>query len=216
MNCRELEERLHELLDGGVLAPEPAEVRAHRESCASCRELFAAARRLERGLRAMPAPAVPAGFTERAAGRVLLGPRGYGARSLSPRWWLAAAAALLLAGLGFWGAWQLRVGDRPGAGPLVEKAPPPSLRQELAEASDATLRLTRSLVRDAADHAGILVPTADRLPAPDLPPRIETSVAPLREAGRTVATGLEPVTHSARRAWDMMVRDLPINDLTTP
>ncbi len=224
MNCREFEQHLQGVLDG-LGEPEPAEVRAHREACAVCRELALAAKQLRRGLALLPVPATPEGFADRVKARVLLRPR----RLPATRWWLAAAASLLVAGLATVALWDLldwfpKGGTSPRTPRFVEAQKLPSLRQEVAAAGSATRDLTRSLARDAVDHAGILVPPAERLPAtawspswsPGLSPGLETEVAPLRQAGRTVASGLEPVTHSARRAWDMFVRELPLSDPGTP
>jgi hypothetical protein len=209
MRCLEFQEQVQRLLDGE--APlESAGEREHRNACPSCRELYWAARQLRRGLASMPAPVVPDGFAERVVRRVQLRP----SIPFRPRVWLAAAASMLVAGLAVWSVWQWLV--RPDPEQVVEAPRPPSLRQELAEAGDATLRVSRSFARDAADRASILLPPGELLKAPGLPPAIEPDVTPLRQAGRTVASGLEPVTSSARQAWSMFVRDLPFSERNTP
>jgi hypothetical protein len=42
-----------------------------------------------------------------------------------------------------------------------------------------------------------------------VPPSFDASAGPLSEAGKGVSEGLKPVADSARRAWDMFLREVP-------
>jgi hypothetical protein len=43
----------------------------------------------------------------------------------------------------------------------------------------------------------------------NVPSSFDASAGPLNEAGKGVSEGLKPVTNSARRAWDMFLREVP-------
>ncbi len=90
MNCPECRELLQRHLDG--LPPDGAGPDAHLAGCADCRGWFAAAGRLEKGLRHLPPVTVPADLAGRVAGRVLAE-----RRARRRRLWVPAAAAALAA-----------------------------------------------------------------------------------------------------------------------
>ena len=46
----------------------------------------------------------------------------------------------------------------------------------------------------------------------DRPPLIEPSTRPLTETGQSAVAAIEPVTNSARRAFDRLLHDLPPMD----
>lgn len=81
--------RCEDLLDTLKADPENPEVEAHGAVCDECRELA----RLWAGLAALPDPPVPEGLAERIVARLPC--------RWAPAWMGWAAAALLLAGLGF-------------------------------------------------------------------------------------------------------------------
>src|SRR6185295_7885607 len=67
-------DRLRELalldVDDGLAADERAELDAHLAGCADCRAARDAARQVARGVRQLPVPPVPLGFSERTLQRL--------------------------------------------------------------------------------------------------------------------------------------------------
>lgn len=216
MTCAECLERLQERLDG-VRAPDAAELSAHLADCPACRSLHAAAGRLEQGLRALPPPCPPADLADRIALRVL-------AERRRPARWrrglflgLALAASLfLVVGLALR---RPQTGERVEAPPpppppavVTPEAPPtprPSLGESVAEATSAVASLTRRAADETVEGSRALLPP---MPLPSADDPLTTAFEPpaesLREAGHGVATGLQPVADSARRAVSLFLRDL--------
>lgn len=103
MECRRVEERLSDHLEGTLDALLDAELRAHLEECDRCRELRAAMAEVIDALRATPAGEPSAELAVRAADAALrahrLRPRRVGLPSFVglPPWVLATAAVLALA-----------------------------------------------------------------------------------------------------------------------
>jgi len=98
-------DRLRELalldVDDGLAADERAELDAHLAGCADCRAARDAARRVARGVRQIPVPPVPLGFSERTLQR-LERAQSVEARPRVRLVRFAAAAALLAAAAVFW------------------------------------------------------------------------------------------------------------------
>ncbi|MDE2196854.1 MAG: hypothetical protein KGJ56_06670 [Gammaproteobacteria bacterium] len=114
MDCN----RLHTYLDTEPLVAPPAEVLEHLSQCASCREAWALAGKVQRILRSLPEPYVPLGFEERV---LILSRRASEHRHHRvARGWALALAATLLLGISIgivlqWaaapmGGYQLRTG----------------------------------------------------------------------------------------------------------
>src|SRR5262245_51163390 len=82
MNCVECQELLNDRLDG-LPVTHPMALERHLADCPSCRDLSAAAGRLEEGLRHLVLPAPPAGMTDRIVTEVLADRRRR--RGLVPR-----------------------------------------------------------------------------------------------------------------------------------
>jgi hypothetical protein len=210
MNCREFQEHLQLLLDGKPAIPDGPALYDHARECCRCRQLYDAAQRLGEGLRTAMVEPPPGHLPERVVGAVLR-QRHRAARRRA--FLVAGAVAASLAA-----AWLVpelmhpsparrqvvRVSQPPG-----QSIPVPSFHEHFQEARSATLGLTRQVAEETAVQASILIPPADLLPARSLPPPIEAPAMSMRDVGRTVAGGLEPVTSSARRAWDMFLEDLP-------
>jgi predicted anti-sigma-YlaC factor YlaD len=103
MECRRVEERLSDHLEGTLDALLDAELRAHLEDCDLCRELRAAMSEVIDALRDAPAAEPSAGLAARAADAALRAhrrrPRRVGLPSFVglPPWVLATAAVLALA-----------------------------------------------------------------------------------------------------------------------
>lgn len=230
MNCDDCLRRLQARLDGESVGGD--EVEAHLALCPECRALEAAAHRLEAGLRLLTPPATPEGMGQRIAVGVLADRRRRRIRRrLVFVGAVAAAAASLLLGL-FLGSGQdglngwaslknfvfprpsihIEVVDVPGRSdnPPPAVPPAPSLNDN-AEATSAVASLARRTADETVSNGQLLVPSVS-LPMPqedDLTPPLDPPAQSLREAGQGVATGLEPVANSARRAFDLFRRDLP-------
>jgi hypothetical protein len=115
-------EQLTDFLDRALSTEERASFTAHLLHCSSCRHSVQEAERIELLLRrAVAASAVPAGLAERAEKRIRASARGRLAAGLA-----AAAAAVLLAGIGAW--WFGRVPQPPPPEPprWVENPAPPA------------------------------------------------------------------------------------------
>jgi hypothetical protein len=69
MNCHDCRQQLQARLDGAAVPAD--EIAAHLAACPECRDLEAAAQRLQTGLRLLTPPAPPTGFAERLAAGVL-------------------------------------------------------------------------------------------------------------------------------------------------
>jgi predicted anti-sigma-YlaC factor YlaD len=215
VNCSECLERLQQALDEHrgadcQSAPPSSDLAQHLQSCASCRELFAAAERMQRGLELLPSPALPFGFTERVLSNVIRQRRLQRIRTL-----MRIAAVILV---GVVGAWLVVTNFRGPEKPLPpelrpdvvqNETPPPSLQAQLNEAREATFGLTRQIAQDTARGARLLLPPADRLPDPMAPLNLEPPAMSVQDVSRTVADGFEPVTDSAKRAWSMFRRMVP-------
>jgi predicted anti-sigma-YlaC factor YlaD len=212
MNCLECQEELQRLLDARSLAWLSPDVQVHLCTCLTCRDLFAAAERLGFALAYRFAPVPRAAFVEQLVARVLWDQR----RRRRRRWWSGLGAAAAAAGMMFWvtRTFVAPPGSRPD--PIVHSDvfPQPaqarvdhaSLQVQLAEAGEATLKLTRQVAQEAVSQVQVLVPRP-----PGQPPTLawEASV-PVHEVGRTVATGFEPVADSARRAWNLLLEAIPV------
>jgi hypothetical protein len=92
--------------------------------------------------------------------------------------------------------------------------PPPSasLRDSVAEAGSAVTSLTRRTADETVGQGQLLLPllaSARQLPEPSPAPILPPPVGSLREAGDGMSASLEPVTASARRAFDLFLREVP-------
>jgi hypothetical protein len=90
--------------------------------------------------------------------------------------------------------------------------PVPSPRDSVAEAGSAVASLSRLARDETVEQTRMLLPVATaplQLDGATLPAPLDPSAQSLREAGRGVSEGLQPVTTSARRAWDLFLREVP-------
>jgi anti-sigma factor RsiW len=214
MNCLECQNLLQDRLDGAD--DDHADLDRHLATCPACRQWYAAARRLEEGLRFLPPAVPPAGLADRITGRVLAERRTRLAWRARLRTAAALAASLVLAL--FVARPQppspqplpVAAADRPGA---HDKAVPPGpLGDSVAEAGSAVVDLTRRTADEAVGGGRLLLPVvvarADR-PEAERPGPMDPPLKSLRTAGSGVSAGLEPVTSSARRAVDLFFREIP-------
>jgi hypothetical protein len=211
MTCDDCRQRLQAWLDGDP--PGADGLDAHLAACPACRALDAAARRLRVGLLAAPAPVPPSGLADRIVAGVLADRRRQQRarrRLVFAGFALAAAACLTVALLlPRWGH-----PDESAAAPATGKeiaqqvppAAPPSLNENVAEATEAVASLARRTADETLTSGQLFVPA---VPREVLGSPLEPPAESLREAGQGVATGLAPVTSSARRAFDLFLRDIP-------
>jgi Putative zinc-finger len=215
MNCPECQDLLQDRLDGAPPG-DPAEVDRHLASCPECRAWYAAARRLEEGLRFLGPAAPPADLADRITGRVLAERRSRLAWRGRLRTAVALAAGVLLMLI----MGRSRPPDPPPApnpppvavAPAEPDRPPESLRDSMAEAGSAVVDLTRRTADETVGQGRLLLPVvvaqAERSdggrPGPMDPP-----LRSLRTAGQGVSSGLEPIADSARRAVDLFFHDIP-------
>jgi hypothetical protein len=233
MNCDDCRQQLQARLDGESVPAD--DIAAHLAACPECRALEAAARRLHTGLRLLTPPAPPAGIAERLIAGVLADRRKrVRRRRLAFAGVVGALAASLLVVLFFTPGED----DRTAFGwvedmyslakyryftpnkslkqiQLAPHTPPdeepvPSLNDNMADATSAVASLARRTADETVSSGQLLVPAVS-LPMTEpevLGPPLEPPAQSLREAGHGVAVGLEPVTSSAVRAFDLFRRDI--------
>jgi hypothetical protein len=206
VNCLEIQDYLQQFLDGDA-DPISEHVHAHCESCATCRDLFRAARTLKDGVRLLPIPFPPADFAQRVAARISA--EHHVVRR--PDRWLTAAACILVGGLWGVGAIVQSLREPNLVKTLAIEQRPDTFREKLREVRSATYDATKQVVEETMIAASSLVPSSVALPRPSLPAPMEATFLPIREVGQTVAIGgMEPVAHTARRAWVTFKREMPV------
>jgi hypothetical protein len=235
MNCDQCRLALQAHLDGDPVSGDDLD--AHLHSCADCRALHAAAIRLRVGLLAAAAPTPPAGLSDRIVAGVLKDQRArrrMRRRIVFAVVGLAAAASLVIAVFfrgGTSGGSLAQVHqslhdflfprppvrvvafDPSHSMPDGDKEPPapPSLNDNMEQATSAVASLARRTADQTVNDGQLLVPSVT-LPMPKeegVTPTLEPPAESLREAGHGVASGLEPVAHHARRAFNLFLRDMP-------
>lgn len=213
MNCDDAHNLLQQTLDGTPV--ESPEWLAHLRHCDECRALVLAGRRLQDGLRLLPAPVPPPDLAARIAAKVRRE-----RRRVRRRWaaGLAFAASVLLV-MGLRITWPGRPpGTEVDPSPSVVKIEPPRQEQAastLRESASELGEIFTSLGNQTADETfGQTRRWVSNVPSPALPQvdltAMEPPTQPLRQASEGVSEGLEPVTTSARRAVDLFLRELPM------
>jgi hypothetical protein len=219
MDCRDAHELLLKSLDGTPI--ESPDWLAHWRHCGDCRELASAAQRLQDGLRLLTLPLPPADLADRIARRVLLDRRRVSRRKrLRIAAGLALAACLLIA-LVLRLDWRTQDTPQPASNdrslPSLAKdgEPAPTLRESAAEIGEVFTALKNQTADETVEQARRWVSTVG---SPALPKVNLASTRqpndPLREAGEGVSAGLQPVATSARRAVDLFLRKLPMEEMT--
>lgn len=219
MNCQVAHELLQQTLDGSPI--ESPEWLEHLRDCADCRALTSAGRRLQDGLRLLPAPPPPPDLSERIVERVRQD-RLRAQRRTRRRWAvsLALAAGLLIA-LSLRLDWHTSRTGTTGEPTLPEHSlaqrqrSEPTLRESAAQLGEVFAELSNETAKETVGETNRWV---SNVPKPDLPridlTAMESPTRPLREAGEGVSEGLEAVTTSARRAVDLFLRELPMETNT--
>jgi hypothetical protein len=216
MNCLDCQELLQARLDG--VPPDdrddPGASEHHLAVCAECRGWYAAAQRLEDGLRLARPPAAPDDLADRIVAGVLADRRRRTRRWAWARGAAALAASLLVVFLlGPNGPMAVRnptPGPRPGPAAPSESA---SLRESVVEAGSAVVSLTTRTADKTVGQGRLLLPVVvAKVPENPMPSPMDPPVRSLRDAGQGLSAGLQPVTSSARRAFDLFLREMPPMD----
>jgi anti-sigma factor RsiW len=218
MNCDLAHDLLQQSLDGTPI--ESPEWLAHLRQCHECRALALAGRRLQEGLRILPTTVAPADLADRILETIRL-ERRRARRQTQRRWALAlAVAAAVLIALGLRLGWRERpAGTAAPPSESLAKNPPapkeksaPTLRESAAELGEIFAALSN---QTADETVGRTRRWVSNVPSPTLPTvdltAMEPSTQPWREAGEGMSEGLQPVTASARRAVDLFLRELPMD-----
>lgn len=205
--CAAGQAALQRLLDGEPAWDAPGAA-AHRASCPDCREELALAGSLVR----VPADVVvPAGLADRVLSSAVAAHRRrrllrYGGIGV------ALAASVLVAVVAF----RPRDQEEPQPGPVAvlppprpepvppqpAPAPPKPLGESVAEARDALVSLTRRTANETRDQSALLVPNP-KMPEPADP---SEGLEPLADARAGAARSVEPITGSARRAFNFFLK----------
>jgi hypothetical protein len=210
MKCTTYHAWLQSQLDGEQHC-DPADFESHLRTCPDCLALDRATQRLRDGLLALTPPCPPPGLANRVAARLVAERLRAHRRRVGA--WAAVAAGLLVAfGLGL--GWSRLFPPKP-AHPSVPEAGithkdepallPVHLRQSLAEAGSAVASLTGRAADETVGQTRLLIPS---LPRPEQ--GAAGSAQSLRDAGRGVSEGFEPVAESARRAVGLFFREIPM------
>jgi hypothetical protein len=223
MTCADCQELMQQRLDDRSL-PDQADLDAHLAACPECRSRNSAAFILEQGLRQLVPTAPPVGLSDRIVASVLAEQRS--ALRLRRRVLAVAAVAatlLTVAVIGrFWPHVEESEPTPTNDSNLVQDAKPTdtlgeshapgqSLRESVAEAGDAVADLTLGKTGDTVRPAWSWWSEVFKSPSGDgqAPAALEPPAQSLREAGNGVSAGLEPVTDSARRAFNLFLREIP-------
>lgn len=185
----------------------------HSASCRECRDHAAAVRDLLMGLNEA-APMPPTGF----AGRVVAAAvrdRRVRARRRYAGFAVAAGIAVAVAVL----AWP-RADVVPNPQPFAQQQLPPEpapvrVGDRFAEAGSAIASLTRQ----TADDTLTLIPVVETPMLnliPTVPMDTDPTVASLADIPQTASVGLEPVADSARRAFNLFLRDTGLSGSAKP
>jgi hypothetical protein len=221
MNCRECQEMLQRCLNGDVAAN--ACVADHLNTCSECAALFAAARRLQQGLRLLPAPPLPPGF----AGRITVQVLAQRQARLRLRWRRTAAVAAVAASvlLTVWllpsttpqrhadepvalGTSKKTVPPAPVKGATNPPPPAPEPVQHARGALDQLLERLWAMTREQADvwrdlTAPLEVAGLDLKPKPSpAPPKVD-------QPRPGMAIGLKTVAAVTKRGLSFMFNETP-------
>jgi hypothetical protein len=221
MNCAEFQTWLQDRFDGVPGDQTPA-AQLHLAACPECRAWQTAAERLEAGISLLRSENPSALLTDRIVIQVLADRRDRLRRLRIRRVAGALAASIAVATLAFAYVprWLSKDNHQTIEQAFVVKPDEPKLngpsfassRDSMAEAGLAVASLSNRAKEETLKQTRMLFPIAQAtLPFDKMsvPPSFDASAEPLSEAGKGVSEGLKPVANSARRAWDMFLREVP-------
>jgi Putative zinc-finger len=222
MTCSDFQELMLDELDG----LEPANrssLELHLAGCPACRAWQAATSRLQHGLGLLTTPLPPPALSRRIAVRLI---QDYRTRRRR-RFLLTTAAAAVILAMAFSTRFLLfppdsRIVARKGSELLVpseigsnpvgpSRDGIPTVRESLSEVGSAMASAAARTADATMAQSRIFLPLVPASPLTSLPspPAMETPTQSLLEAGQGVSDGLAPVADSAKRAFDLFLRDLP-------
>jgi hypothetical protein len=216
MTCEEYRDLLNQYLDGGPVADALGD---HPRLCPDCAALYRGASRFKQALGQLKPPAPPHYLTY----YILLDLRDDKRERLALRLrgvaTLLAAAILLVVGIPtvFWPKPrnEQQAVMQPSV-PQVEPAlteKPPTLRDTVNQAGQAfgqlTTRTADETVGQTKSFWATFTPPINEW---ERPGRLKPDTRPLQETGQSAVVALEPMTNSARRAFDRLLHDLPPMD----
>jgi len=167
MSCERARERIHQVLDGDLMAAESRQrLAAHLAGCPGCRQADAELRALQQALRSIPAVPLPGAALDEVRARTTWQRAGH------DRWrdWRAAAAAVVLA-LAIYGSGT-------AVGPAVEPGPTDEEVALATEQARMVLGLTGRALRGATETA------LNEVLADEVSPALQRIPTRLREATR--------------------------------
>jgi predicted anti-sigma-YlaC factor YlaD len=234
MTCREVDQAWNRRLDSVRLGSSPAdaaeslptELESHLSRCPSCRSRaagYAALAQAIGGLGGMPVPSeslsrrILAEFE--ADPRPVIGPIRRG-RTVA-RWAsVAAAAALVVAGVRFMRPGPGAVPGAPSTPEVLAEAPPRPLTEAVAEAAEATVAIARKtsepaarIGRDVFGGGGAAGVVADggqiALEMPLSPPSGGTAERVVTLIGNSLEAGVRPLSKPTRSAFSFLLPSLP-------
>ncbi len=226
MRCAECRSLVQQEADGEELLARSS-LEQHLRACPACRTFQAGLQRLAEVARQAPPARPSAEFRTRLLDAVLadrLQPTPPPEPAPWARPWslLLALAASLLVGLGLWlwGTGGAAPQPEPDLVEAVQPAPESvgataNLSDSVREAGSASTALVARMADAVVERTREILPS---VPTPTLPslagidpmtPIVEPPGRTLVQAGQAVAEGFQPVTDSARRAFDLFLRELP-------
>ncbi len=226
--CRPTVDRLQLVLDGELEAT-AIDTDPHPGVCAACRERIAAARLVLSILGTSEPVAVPVGLSDRIVNAVCedrATEKETRYRRIRRRSYVASFG-VLAALAAAWLLWPGDLGEKPdnwlpkrplpvateiapAPRPVVAQAKPLRIGDELTKAGIA-LRETPKAITDPASAAPEMfakLTNALTQPIAPMPEELEPARSTLAELPDVALTGLEPLTHTAQKAFSRLMRDV--------
>lgn len=213
MKCQDCHDLLQRQADGEELVSRVA-LAQHLRGCAECRAFqHGLARLVEVAVLNRPAPP-SSEFSDRLLAAVLadvpVTPEAKPARW--PWVTVLALAASLLVGLALY-SWLATPKPITPIPEVAEAPKPQNLRDSMREAGTALTALTTRTADEVVEATRQLIPSVSAPAMPTLDPMTPFAEPPARsltQTGSVVAEGFQPVTDSARRAFDLFLREIPM------
>lgn len=186
----------------------------HAAACADCRELAGSVQLLLSALPG-PQPAPPDGFAFRVVAAALRDRN----RELRIRWATRVGGFAVAAGVAVAVYLGSKTPPTPAPTPVVEVVVTPTpeplptprparVADKLAEAGSAFAALTQKSADEAIAPTRNLFPAVEPVAFPRVPDVPAETPVPLAHLPGAAKAGIEPVAASAKRAWNLFVRDV--------